>query len=196
VSWGELPLRGSDGAGGRGGWFSLSFAGLDGRHGGGASGTPAPPAWEPRIAQLLGGGQPGSRSAPGRVVDRLATCLALEQANGDVGGAERLLLNPRYRPADDAGELLLGRVAQALPMSYAPPAPPPPTAGGGEDASIGEGSSAPPAGAAPGRPSLVVFACPSSRATARRWYHLRVTSIQIKILTWLRFPYVFESWYA
>jgi hypothetical protein len=27
-------------------------------------------------------------------------------------------------------------------------------------------------------------------------YHLRVISIQIEILTWLRFPYVFESWYA
>jgi hypothetical protein len=27
-------------------------------------------------------------------------------------------------------------------------------------------------------------------------YHLRAISIQIEILTWLRFTYVFESWYA
>ena len=29
------------------------------------------------------------------------------------------------------------------------------------------------------------------------WYHLRVmASIQTEILTWLRFPYLFESWDA
>jgi hypothetical protein len=27
-------------------------------------------------------------------------------------------------------------------------------------------------------------------------YHLRVISIQTEILTWLRFPYIFESWCA
>eukprot|EP01047_Picozoa_sp_COSAG01_P027314 COSAG01_NODE_1799_length_9205_cov_130.191302_3_plen_145_part_00 len=31
--------------------------------------------------------------------------------------------------------------------------------------------------------------------SARR-YHLRVRSVQTEILTWLRFPYVFENWYA